>query len=337
MIVLQACVSKTKLEEAQHRYRTAENKAYECDKMNAECEEYKQNLKSQIALLQKNIDRLKQDSALMSNNFKKQKNMNEELNVLYQKQIEANKNLLENAVKNNEKLNEDLASADDKLRQKEKELNEKDSYLRAKEAEIAKREAEIKGLQENTTSLQSGLKEREQRVQELEKLLQENERKSNELKNAVSKALTSFDASELTVTQRDGKVYVSLSEKLLFASGSTVVDTKGVSALSELAKVLNSKPDIDVTIEGHTDNVSLKSSNFPKDNWDLSVLRATSIVKILTQQKLNPKRIIASGRSEYLPLNENKTADEKAKNRRTEIILTPKMDKILTILDSKKD
>jgi chemotaxis protein MotB len=124
-----------------------------------------------------------------------------------------------------------------------------------------------------------------------------------------------------------------MSEKLLFKSGSTTVDEMGVKALVELAKALNSNADVDVMIEGHTDNVPMKSPNFPKDNWDLSVLRATSIVKILSSNSLDSKRIIASGRGEFFPLQDNVDAEGKRKNRRTEIILSPKFDQIMNLLE----
>jgi chemotaxis protein MotB len=159
---------------------------------------------------------------------------------------------------------------------------------------------------------------------------------TNALRKAVSDALMGFEGKGLTVHMKDGKVYVSLEEKLLFASGKWDVSKDGISALKDLAKVLENNPDINVLIEGHTDNVPLNSQNQVADNWDLSVMRATSIVKILLNNgKINPTRLVASGRGEFLPVEPNTSAANKAKNRRTEIILSPKLDELLQIIGSK--
>jgi len=158
---------------------------------------------------------------------------------------------------------------------------------------------------------------------------------TNALRKAVADALMGFEGKGLTVHMKDGKVYVSLEEKLLFASGKWDVSNDGVAALKDLAKVLEKNPDINVLIEGHTDNVPLTGQNQVKDNWDLSVMRATSIVKILLANgKINPKRLVASGRGEFLPVEPNTSAANKAKNRRTEIILSPKLDELMQIIGS---
>ncbi len=149
----------------------------------------------------------------------------------------------------------------------------------------------------------------------------------------VSDALLGFENQGLTVTQKNGKVYVSLDEKLLFKSGSTVVDPKGVSALKNLAGVLEQNPDINVMIEGHTDDVPVISGSTYKDNWDLSALRATSIVRILLEgSSINPQRLTTAGRSQYLPVEIAKTAEARQKNRRTEIILSPKLDELYKLV-----
>jgi chemotaxis protein MotB len=153
------------------------------------------------------------------------------------------------------------------------------------------------------------------------------------LRKAVSDALMGFEGKGLTVHMKDGKVYVSLEEKLLFASGKWDVSNEGVKALKDLAKVLENNPDINVLIEGHTDNVPLTGQNQVKDNWDLSAMRATSIVKILLANgKIEPKRLVASGRGEFLPVEPNTSPANKAKNRRTEIILSPKLDELMQII-----
>jgi len=159
---------------------------------------------------------------------------------------------------------------------------------------------------------------------------------TNSIRKAVADALMGFEGKGLTVHMKDGKVYVSLEEKLLFASGKWDVSKDGIAALKDLAKVLEKNPDINVLIEGHTDNVPLISQNQVADNWDLSVMRATSIVKmLLANGKIDPVRLVASGRGEFLPVEPNTSAANKAKNRRTEIILSPKLDELMQIIESK--
>jgi chemotaxis protein MotB len=176
---------------------------------------------------------------------------------------------------------------------------------------------------------------REQRVADLEKILADKDKAVQELKKKVTDALLNFEKSDLSVEVKNGKVYVSLAEQLLFGSGSTTVDAKGVGALKQLAGVLSGNPDINIMVEGHTDNVQFsKKQQYMSDNWDLSVMRATSIVKILVQSGVDSQSIMASGKGEHSPIAPNDTAENKAKNRRTEIILTPKLDKLFQILDS---
>jgi chemotaxis protein MotB len=154
------------------------------------------------------------------------------------------------------------------------------------------------------------------------------------LRKKVADALLGFENQGLTVTQKNGKVYVSLDEKLLFKSGSTVVDPKGVSALKKLADVLEQNPEINVMIEGHTDDVPVMNGSAYKDNWDLSALRATSIVRILLEgSSINPQRLTTAGRSQYLPVDPAKTAEARQKNRRTEIILSPKLDELYKLVE----
>ncbi len=153
------------------------------------------------------------------------------------------------------------------------------------------------------------------------------------LKNSVANALMNYKTDELSIYTKDGNVYVSLQEKLLFKSGSDVVDPKGKEALKSLAQVLNSTKDISVLIEGHTDNVPIKTKQF-QDNWDLSTARATSIVRILTiDNGFDSNRITATGRSEFHPVKSNDTVDGRAANRRTEVILSPNLKELYKLLD----
>ncbi len=177
------------------------------------------------------------------------------------------------------------------------------------------------------------LAERERTINDLKAIIQRQNDLVNGLLSQVTEALIGFNADELTVQLKDGKVYVAMSDKLLFKSGSADVDKRGKEALAMLADVLIKQPDIDIFIEGHTDNVPIKTSRFT-DNWDLSVLRATSVVRILTTEyKVNPVQIIPSGRSQFFPVADNATPEGRSKNRRTEIILSPKLDKLFKMLN----
>ena len=171
----------------------------------------------------------------------------------------------------------------------------------------------------------------------MQALIDKQKEASEDLMAKIKKALTGFTSDELTVEMKDGKVYVSLSEKLLFKSGSAVVDKKGKEALAMVGEVLAKQPEIDIMVEGHTDNVPLKGQVI-KDNWDLSVLRATSITRILTQDyKVSPKQVIPSGRADNFPIADNTTAEGRAKNRRTDIILAPKISELVKIIEGNQE
>jgi chemotaxis protein MotB len=174
---------------------------------------------------------------------------------------------------------------------------------------------------------------REEKVSELTRLLNSKDSAQAALKDNLTKALLGFNNNGLTIVKKHGKVYVSLEEQLLFASGSTVVDPRGEQALKQLAEVLAKNPDVSILIEGHTDNVPIKGGSI-KDNWDLSVLRSTSVVRILLKHSsISPSRLTPAGRGEYMPVDPGSTAEARKKNRRIEIILTPKMDEVLDLLD----
>ncbi len=199
-----------------------------------------------------------------------------------------------------------------------------------------------------TNELRNKLNAREKELQRKEKLLADREsvvkklqdainRKDKLLKNLLSKvqnALKNFNPDELTVTSKNGKIYVSLSEKLLFKSGRTDVDRKGKRALGKLAEVLKKNQDIDIQIEGHTDSIPIRTAKF-KDNWDLSVLRATSIVRILTvDYEVDPKILTPAGKGEGFPVASNKNKEGRARNRRIEIVLSPKLEELLKLLEN---
>ncbi len=184
------------------------------------------------------------------------------------------------------------------------------------------------------SKLSSDLQKREARLKEVEDALQKRDEATNALKNKLQQALLGFQQSGLTVDIRDGKVYVSLADKLLFPSGSIVIDEHGKMALKQLAAVLNKEPDINIAVEGHTDDKKVINLGQIKDNWDLSVMRATSVCRYLTmEENVDPHRLTATGKSEYQPVDPaNDNADARAKNRRIEIVLTPKLDELYNLI-----
>lgn len=209
------------------------------------------------------------------------------------------------------------------------DLNKRISNLSNQNNQLGQQTAE----QQNQLSLsQQELQKQQQRLQQLQDILQQQRIQSEMLKNKMLEALKGFNSNDLSVIQKNGKVYVSLSENLLFPSGSAVVNPKGIDALSKLAAVLNLNGDVAVNIEGHTDSIPIRGRY--QDNWDLSTARADAIVRILVNTyRVDPKRVIASGHSYFDPVETNSTPEGRARNRRTEIILSPKLDEMYKLLE----
>lgn len=201
--------------------------------------------------------------------------------------------------------------------------------------EIQIKEGELSQKKNHLDSLTQELSARIARVDELEVLVSDKETAMNNLKNALTTALVSFEGNGLSVEQKGGKVYVSMENKLLFKSGSWTVESNGRKALAQLGEVLASNPEIAILIEGHTDSDPYNGNEQLSGNWDLSTKRATEIVKLLLKNRtINPENLTAAGRGEFHPLAENDSAEGKAKNRRIEVILTPKLDKIAELLET---
>ena len=222
-----------------------------------------------------------------------------------------------------------------KLEKSQEDLQKQENNLRGLEKTLDEKKKNLDELQAELNDKNRQLDDRNKRLIELENMLNKKDSVVKALKQKVSEALGQFEKEGLSIQVRNCKVYVSLEEKLLFKSGKWDVDPKGVAALKKLAAVLEKDPDINVMIEGHTDDVPYKGDSQITDNWDLSVKRATSIVRIiLSNSKVNPRRLMVAGRSEYLPVDNAKTPEARQKNRRTEIILTPKLDELFKILES---
>jgi chemotaxis protein MotB len=209
---------------------------------------------------------------------------------------------------------------------------------------VAKLKSDVNALNNNYASLRTNstseinkmaedLRLREARLKEVEEILRKRDEATNALKDKLQKALLGFQQSGLSVDVRNGKVYVSLTDKLLFDTGSIIIDDKGKQALQELSKVLKTQPEINISVEGHTDNQRVVNLGQIKDNWDLSVLRATSVVRYLTDvQKIENTRITATGKGEYQPIDRAGTAEARSHNRRIEIVLSPKLDELYQLI-----
>ncbi|MGL5561548.1 MAG: OmpA family protein [Tannerellaceae bacterium] len=255
------------------------------------------------------------------------------------KQYQLSEAMRSEAMRNIENLQQELSSA----RSDNSMLRKRVTQLVKDTAQLGKSIRHYQELMNSNLSQQESLDaslrqkrleldERERLINELQGIINAQNERVAQILNSVQDALLGFGSEELTVTQKDGKVYVAMSDKLLFQSGSAKLDKRGKEALEKLAEVLNYQNDIDVFIEGHTDSKPINTAQF-KDNWDLSVIRATSVVRILTQEYgVNPLKVVPSGRGEFMPVDDNETNEGRSKNRRTEIIIAPKLDKLMQIL-----
>jgi chemotaxis protein MotB len=237
-------------------------------------------------------------------------------------------------------LNTTLNSANAKIESLDDEVDRLKSEIANLSSQIGDLTSKVGGLNSNNASLRASsdklsddLKKREARLQEVEAVLRKRDEATNALKDKLQKALFGFQQSGLSVEVRNGKVYVSLTDKLLFSSGSIIIDEKGKQALSGLATVLKTQPEINISVEGHTDNQKVNNLGQIKDNWDLSVLRATSVVRYLTEQQgIENLRITATGKGQYQPIEDANTAEARSRNRRIEIVLSPKLDELYELI-----
>ncbi|MCB9186678.1 MAG: OmpA family protein [Flavobacteriales bacterium] len=243
--------------------------------------------------------------------------------------------VLTSTEKDLEKTKADLASSRAQAENLAKELEAAkrsfEDLKRSSGAQVAGLSSDLQAKQAELEAKEELLKNREERLKMLEEIVRKQDELMNALTNRVKDALTGFDSDELSVEMRDGKVYVSMSDKLLFKSGSDKVEPKGQEALVKIAEVMIKNQDINLAIEGHTDSIPIKMNCFD-DNWDLSVARATSVVRILTDNRVDPKRLTASGKGEFSPRADNSTKEGRAKNRRTEVVLSPKLNELMELL-----
>lgn len=305
-LLFTSCVSKKIYNDLEKKYDDLKNEKSLIDAENADLSQQKNQLELDKNSLQNELNKLKEQYATLESECATTKNNLKNLQGAYDAlEKDSNASIRANSEKNRELL-----------------------------AQLEAKEKALQTEQDRLEKLKQDLQQRSQRIDELESLIAANDNNLKALRDKLSNALYSFEGKGLTVEQRDGKVYVSMENKLLFASGSWVVGAEGRSAVVEVGKILAENPDISVLIEGHTDNVPYRGHGQLQDNWDLSTKRATSIVRILKENSdINPLNLTAAGRSEYAPVSSNETTEGKSKNRRIEIILTPQLDEISKMLN----
>lgn len=259
-------------------------------------------LLSEVSALRADTSKLGQDHRMVQAQYDKMVLQN----LAYEKRLEMERNT---GARETGALQSDLEGKNMELQRKQDALNELESELKSK---------------------QQLLEDREKRVNELEEMIQRKDEAVKGLKTKVGNALRGFENKGLTVVEKNGKIYVSLEAKLLFNSGSTTVEAEGKKAIVELAKVLEKEKDLEVIVEGHTDTDKLVATAHPKTNWELSVLRATAVVEIMTaNSKVNPAILMAAGRSEFHPVDPK----DKAKNRRIEVIISPNLNALFELIN----
>lgn len=321
VFLISSCVPTRQFQELQGKHQNCQDELELEKEKNIDLNEQNNELNGRLSVLESKFQNLVSDTLDLS------------------RRLQSARERLNRIEKGNQELLSQLAGVQEGNAKETKSLLEQirkaQNELRLREDEVLRLEKEMNTRKTKLDELQQELGKRDQRLKELESALSRKEEAVKALKQQVMNALTGFEGNGLSITTRNGKVYVSMDEKLLFKSGSYSIDQRGVQALGQLAKVLAQNSEINIMIEGHTDNVPYNGSGALKDNWDLSVKRATSIVRIILNNKgIDPERLSVAGRSEYSPVATNSTIEGRSKNRRTEIILTPKLDELFKILES---
>ncbi len=317
-----ACVPARKFEDLQKKEKACADEVTKVKAQNLAYETKNTELNSKVELLNKGVNRLKADTSLLGKSLRMKERQYDKINALNERIQDQLESLQRGSTIENQRLMNDLTATRVELQRKEDELNRLAKELKLLEAKLNKKEATL-------NQLSADLESREQRVKELEAMIAKKDAAVKALKDKVTDALLGFKDKGLTIEQKNGRVYVSLEAKLLFPSGSTQINAEGKNALIQLAEALQDQTDLDLLVEGHTDTDKLKSASHPKDNWELSVLRATSVVEImLANSTIDPKTITAAGRSSFLPVDET----NKAKNRRIEVILIPNLDELFDLI-----
>ena len=308
IVLLTSCVSSKKYNEILEKERACNEELDQYKSAAIDFESKYKDCGAQLALLQNDAGQMRKDTTRLGEELRRAHSQYSKL----MNQLVAYENQLESTKKSGKEVTSLLQS-----------------QLEAKSEELRRKQEMLQDLEKELKQKQQLLATREARVNELEEMINRKDRALNDLKNRVVNALKPFEDKGLTIEEKDGKLYIRLEAKLLFASGSTKVDGSGKQAIIELANLLEKENDIDIIVEGHTDTDKLVSPISPKNNWELSVLRATAVVDImLSNSNMSPMMIEASGRSEYFPVDVN----DKSKNRRIEIIVAPDLKALFDLI-----
>ena len=320
LFVFSSCITPKVYNELLDKHELAKKNLTKNEKKILQLKETLDDKEKNIESLNLLVQRLRLDSTNLNNELvsfqKKYADLNTTYDLLSSK---SSRYMAEKANETKELLNQ---------------LEKTQSELFAKEDELNKSTANLQQKERKLLSSQNELELRSLRVAELEAIINRKDSMVTALKQKISKALIGLEGDGLTIVQRNGKVYISLEEDLLFASGKYEVNQTGKQALDKLSEALSYQKDLEILVEGHTDSIPLSGRGLVKDNWDLSVMRATSVVKRLTSNtNLDPTQLIAAGRSEFVPLLDNTTSEGRSKNRRIEMILSPNLDDLFKLLD----
>lgn len=317
-----SCVSSKVYKDLQGKFADLEAENSSLRKGRDEAQASTELAQNKVESLEAQLQSLRTEHAEQLQELESFQKRYRDLNKSYEYLLENNNELLASNQRENKKLVE-------RLNRLQKDLAAKEDSLRLESDRLSK-------LDKNLKVLSDGIQDKERRIAELESAMARKDSTVEMVQQRLRDALRNFDGKGLTVEERDGKVYVSLENRLLFPSASWTVEPEGKKALEELAVVLAENSDLQVMVEGHTDGDAFNGRTAVKDNWDLSVMRATSIVKVIVANEgVNKANVIAAGRSEYVPVADNDTPEGKAKNRRTEIIITPDLGELNNLLDLK--
>ncbi len=312
-VSIQSCVPNRKFTDVERKARECEEELKSLQAQVQGLETASTEFGSNMEVAQRKINALQSDTAVMGSSLRILRQQYDKINALNNQLLDKSASINEGTRQEKENLMTELALARNNLQKKEDALGQLEKSLNEKQAELA---------------------DREQKLEELKSMMARKDSTMKALRNSVADALLGFEGKGLTVENRNGRVYVSMEAKLLFGTGSTEVDQKGKQALIDLARAVQGRTDLNITVEGHTDSDEFSRTTYPRNNWDLSVLRATSVIKIMMDNsEVDPTILTAAGRSKYQPVDPS----DKARNRRIEVILSPKLDELLQIISAQDE
>ena len=308
-LVVSGCVSGRKYQETVTKQQECQRELEEIRATLQELEAKTKDYDVNMGVAQRQISALQSDTTVLGRSLRILRGQYDKINALNEELLQKSSSLRQNTEAENQRMLMELNDLRDKLLAKE------DSLL---------------GLQRTLTERTADVEDREARLQQMREMLEAKDAAIQDLRSRVANALLGFKDKGISVEERNGKIYVSLEAKLLFPSGSTKVDEQGKKAITDLAKAIENEKDLEIVVEGHTDTDKITSQAIPRTNWELSVLRATQVIEImLANSAVDPRNLMAAGRSEYFPVDPN----DKAKNRRIEVILSPNLDALFEVIE----